>query len=292
MPNTNLRMIQRQQLGPSDEFFTPASTVELELSLHTEALRGHPILFNCNDWNHPGFLQCFLSHPEWGWAELIATGFTPNGQGVLARLKNNGGGASFEDFTVSELDGTGGWDTPECERLLDIPDVIVCTNPPFSQVKNFIPRLLEKHVGFAVVVPLFAIAYSKILPAFLDGRCWVGPTGELPPVFLTPSGKEEYISNARWITNLPGGEEQRRRLHTVPVLEPFDDDPALNTSRVADVPLDFGGELGVPITFFDFLSPNDPDWEITRFLGGPRQHGKKLFKRVVVRRKQQPSARL
>ncbi|MBT1162182.1 adenine-specific methyltransferase EcoRI family protein [Bifidobacterium sp. SO1] len=183
---------------------------------------------------------------------------------------------TVEDFQITELAGTGGFETPECQPLLDIPDVIVCTNPPFSRVKDLLPMLDQHGTSFLILAHMNAVTYNSVFPIVLEGRCWFGlsiHSGDRP--FLIPDDYPHVSNNlildqqgrtyakvtgVRWLTNLPAGLADKTdriadyRIYTPEEYPTYDSYDAIEVSKVRDIPTDYTGLMGVPVTFLDHWS--------------------------------------
>ena len=302
--NTN-RQLRAARKAKKDEFYTSRQVIEAELQWYRKDFIGRPVLCNCNDWPKDGFprsefVRFFMKKmASWNIPKLIAVGYQDSvgtlfeeGHGTLYVLENDGRPAdqpyTEDDFKVTELEGSGGFQTPECERLLDIPGVIVCTNPPFSGFRVFMGVLQAHHVGFLVLGNINAVAYKEIFPLFLNNQCWLGVSihsGDRPfyvpddyPLEAAGSGYDEdghpyiRVKGVRWFTNLSGGRVGKNELslegnyYTGHESEfpKYDDYDAINVNRVADIPIDYFGEMGVPITFLDKWAPQVDDTERER----------------------------
>ena len=295
--NTN-RQLTAARKARKDEFYTTKQIVEEELHWYQKDFQGRPVLCNCNDWPESEFVKFFMRKmASWNIPKLVAVGYEntvgtlfEKGHGTLYELTNDGRPAdqpyTMKDFKVIELEGSGGFETPECERLLDIPGVIVCTNPPFSLFRRFLPLLLDHHVGFLILGNINAVTYKELFPYFMREECWlgVGPSRgashfivpesyaeELKPGFYDPKTGTAKFGNIRWFTNLAGGRTNKNNLSLEgnyyrgheSLYPKYDNYDAINVDKVADIPIDYFGEMGVPITFLDKWAPGSGGFEIT-----------------------------
>ena len=345
--NTN-RKLTNARKARKDEYYTQREVIEDELHWYKNDFQGHTVLCNCNDWPKDGFprsefVRFFMRKmASWNIPRLIAVGYRDSygtlfeeGHGTLYELVNDGRPAdqsyTEDDFKVTELEESGGFETPECERLLDIPGVIVCTNPPFSLLRDYLPLLDRHHVGFLVLAPINAVTYKEIFPLFKEARCWLGVSihgGER--AFWVP---EEYADDSygfardseghayakvgvRWFTNLPSGRtgknelslEGNRYYGNESKYPKYDNYDAINVDHTQDIPEDYFGDMGVPITFLDKWAPQVDDIERERERererengfriigklnsgttepydhGQPRINGRNLYKRIIIQR--------
>lgn len=275
-----------------DEFYTTREVIEDELKWYREDFKGRPVLCNCNDWPESEFVKFFMRKmSSWNIPKLTAVGYRDTvgtlfeeGHGTKYELVNDGRPAdqpyTVDDFAVTELEGDGGFDSPECEQLLDEPNVIVCTNPPFSKAKTFLPLLVSHHVGFLILGNINSVTYRDVFPLFMANECWLGVSihsGDRPfivpedyPLEATGTGHDAKgrpfirVKGVRWFTNLDGGRIGKNELNlegnhyygNEEQYPKYDDYDAINVSKVADIPEDYFGEMGVPITFLDKWAPN------------------------------------
>jgi hypothetical protein len=212
--------------------------------------------------------------------------------------------------TMTLLDGDGDFQSPECVELLKQADLVV-TNPPFSLFRNYIALLMEYEKSFIVVGNQNAITYREIFPLIRDNKVWLGyNNGHF--WFKVPNSYEEKktdfkidehgqkwrrMGNICWFTNLDI--EKRHEEMTLfrtysPELYPkYDNYDAIEVSRTVDIPCDYYGLMGVPITYMQYYNP-----EQFEIVSDSRYHdgqdfsddinvinGKTLYRRLLIRRK-------
>lgn len=213
--------------------------------------------------------------------------------------------------TMTLLDGDGDFRSPECVELLKQADII-CTNPPFSLFREYMAQLIEYKKKFLIIGNLNAVKYKEILPLFMTDTVWLGcNSGHY--WFKVPSNYEEKktdfkidetgqkwrrMGNICWYTNLDF--EKRHEDMTLfrtysPELYPkYDNFDAIEVSKTADIPCDYYGIIGVPITFMTRHNPEQ--FSIVGVLnsGSANEYdfakailnGKQLYARVLIQRKQ------
>ena len=187
--------------------------------------------------------------------------------------------------SLERLQGDGDFRSVECRELLDSADV-VATNPPFSLFREFITQLVEYEKDFIILGNMNATTTKEIFPLFRDNRVWYGETirsGDrkfhVPdnyPLNAASCGVDESgrrfirVKGVRWFTNL---ETNRRHTpieltrHYSPEDYPhFENYDAINVGRTQDIPCDYDGVMGVPITFLDKYSPEQ--FEIVMLANG------------------------
>ena len=161
---------------------------------------------------------------------------------------------------LTELEGDGDFRSPECLKLLDEADIVV-TNPPFSLFRQYVATLMEHKKKFIIIGNKNAITYKEIFPLLKDNDVWLGC--ESPCEFSTPEGMTKKVNGlTRWFTNL---DIKKRHEELILVKKyaghedeypKYDNYDAIEVSKVANIPLDYDGVMGVPITFLDKYSPD------------------------------------
>ena len=280
--NTDLRRARRVK---ADEFYTRLSDVEAELSHYRGRFAGKVVYCNCDNPAESSFCRYFsrefgalglrglrATHPDGLWLEL------------------RGGGES-----LAGLDGDGDFRSAECRALLEDSDVVV-TNPPFSLFREYVAQLAEWGGEFLILGSLNAITYREFFPLLRSGAVRLGVNNG-PKTFDTREGPADH-GNVVWYTNLDCS-RRRGPLDLVREYSPerypaYDDYPAIEVGRVKDIPADYDGEMGVPITFLDKHCPEQFEivgldrplmqartGRVSRFrLGGAEQYA-----RIVIRRR-------
>ena len=158
------------------------------------------------------------------------------------------------------MEGDGDFRSEECLALLDEADIVV-TNPPFSLFREYVAVLMEHKKKFVIVGNKNAITYKEIFPLLKNDVVWLGC--ESPCEFFTPEGMTKKVNGlTRWFTNL---DIKKRHEELILVKKyaghedeypKYDNYDAIEVSKVADIPLDYDGVMGVPITFLDKYSPD------------------------------------
>lgn len=208
------------------------------------------------------------------------------------------------------LDGDGDFRSPECVELLKQADVVV-TNPPFSLFRDYMAQLMEYKKDFVIVGNQNAITYREILPLIRDNKVWLGyNNGHF--WFKVPESYEEKktdfkidengqkwrrMGNICWFTNIDIDKRHEDmtlfRNYDPEAYPKYDNYDAIEVSRTIDIPCDYFGVMGVPITFMQYYSP-----EQFEILGDSRFHdgqdfsddinvinGKTLYRRLLIKRK-------
>ena len=217
---------------------------------------------------------------------------------------------------LTKLKGDGDFRSPECVALLDEADVVV-TNPPFSLFREYMALLMEHGKQFLIIGNMNAVTYREIFPLIRDNKVWLGnKAGHF--WFKVPDNYEEKatdfkidehgqkwrrMGNICWFTNLDiekRHEEMTLFRHYTPEEYPkYDDYDAIDVKKTNDIPGDYFGVMGVPITFMQYYCPDQFDLlgefnhgQDNEFdLAVPSVNGKTMFKRIAIRRKQKGKAK-
>lgn len=211
---------------------------------------------------------------------------------------------------VTLLDGNGDFRSAECTALLDEADVVV-TNPPFSLFREYVAQLVEHRKQFLVLGDQNAITYKETFTLIRDGRVWLGVDNGGTKWFRVPMDYDiqtesrkkiengiKYISMGRvgWFTNLDHYKRHDKlplyKNYTPDEYPMYDDYDVINVNRVAEIPEDYVGVMGVPITF---LHKHNPDqFEILGIANSARWighecftliDGRRIYNRILIRRR-------
>lgn len=287
--NSNLSAAKRAK---NDEFYTQLTDIEKELRHYRKHFRGKTVLCNCDDPFESNFFKYFvLNFNSLGLKKLITTCYAASpiaGQQLsLFGLEGGGqhnkpykavvtkvydvtgdGGVDMLDVAelfksheneLTELHGDGDFRSEECLKLLDEADIVV-TNPPFSLFREYVATLMERKKKFIVIGSQNAITYKEIFPLLKDNDVWLGSTH--PKEFMQRDGTIKKFGNICWFTNL---DIKKRHEELILVKRytghedeypKYDNYDAIEVSKVADVPFDYDGVMGVPITFLDKYNPD------------------------------------
>ena len=176
----------------------------------------------------------------------------------------------MNDKNVMSILQTGDFRSPECVALLKEADIVV-SNPPFSLFREYIGQLMAYDKKFIIVGHQNAITYKEVFPLIKENKLWLGygfkggATHFYSPYEDTATAgnhKEDQIrvSGVIWFTNLEipkRNEELDLVCRYSPEEYPkYDNYDAINVGRTQDIPMDYKGLMGVPITFLDKYNPN------------------------------------
>lgn len=287
--NSSLQTAKRSK---NDEFYTQLTDVEKELQHYERHFNGKVVFCNCDDPAWSSFWKYFKGKfADLGLKKLVATHYESGTRSY--KLEYFGEGEPLKTF----LDGDGDFRSPECLTLLAEADIVV-TNPPFSLFREYVAQLMEHGKQFLIIGNSNAITYKETFRFIRDNQLWLGATA--PKSFKQPDGTLKTFGNICWFTNLEQKKRNeeltlfRRYLGNEGLYPKYDNYAAIEVSKVSDIPLDYSGVMGVPITFLGKFNPEQ--FEIIGNLGSYAPDGyslssaiyvsgNKVFKRIAIRNK-------
>ncbi|MCY4585700.1 MAG: adenosine deaminase [Bryobacterales bacterium] len=223
-----------------------------------------------------------------------------------------------KDIGEHPLEGDGDFCKAETIELLKRADIVV-TNPPFSLFREYVAQLVEHGKKFLIIGGQNAITYKEIFPLIKDNRMWLGYGFKNGNAYFKPSDHKPYASksyfdkttglvkfrNVKWFTNLDHAKRHEKlrlyKRYSPEEYPAYDNYDAIEVGKIKDIPVDWDGAMGVPITFLD--NHNQDEFEIiwTTDRGGdgmledmklphsrydaPVVNGKGLYKRILIRNK-------
>ena len=289
----NNRNLTNAKNAKNNEFYTQLSDVEKELKHYRDFFNGKKVLCNCNDDKWSAFFKYFsMNFERLGLKQLVCVSYNENGHGKKYTYNSN------IDFNVTELNGNGDFSSDECVELLKDCDVVV-TNPPFSLFRDFVALLQQYEKKFLIVGNGNAVTYKKIFPLIKDNKMWLGCSkgigGQM--CFIVQDDydgkyveeingqKIAQVNNAAWFTNIPHAKRNQPldlyKKYNAEEYPKYDNYDAINVNKTSDIPMDWSGVIGVPITFLDKYCPTQ--FEIVGLLS-PVVNGKKIYKRILIKK--------
>lgn len=267
------KSLSRAKNDKNDEFYTRLEDIENELYRYEEHFRDKIVFLCCDDPYESMFW--FYFHKKFaslGLKKLISTHYNEGKRSF--KLEYVGGNDdNIYAGKKTDLEGDGDFRSEECVELLKESDVVV-TNPPFSCARSFIAQLIEYNKKFLFICNQNALTYKEIFPLFKEGKMWIGYNK--PKEFYVPEDAKErknivrnsegrlvaQFGNILWFTNL----DIPKRHQPLDLVFYYEDEPekypsydnydAIEVSRVVDIPADYEGVMGVPITFLDKYNPS------------------------------------
>lgn len=251
--NTSLGAARRAK---NDEFYTQLTDIEKELQHYKSHFKGKVVFCNCDDPDWSSFWKYFTRNfVHLGLKMVVATHYAP-GQSSWKREYTGG-----EDWKGVEtrLSSDGDFRSQECVEILRQADIVV-TNPPFSLFREYVAQLVSHDKKFLIIGNNNALSYKEVFPLIKGDEMWLGVSPR-SMTFKQPDGSVKDV-NACWFTNLthPKRNEELLLFKTYFGNEPsyphYDNYDAIEVSKVGDIPVDYQGAMGVPITFLDKYNPS------------------------------------
>ena len=272
----------------NDELYTPLSSIVQEMRHYRQSFRDKTVYCNCDNPNSYFVIFFIIYFYNLGLKRLIATGI-------------GGSCIDFNGKTMKVCHIYGDFRSAECQALLRQADIVV-TNPPFSFFREYMQMLIDSGVQFLVIGPKTAISYKTLFPYLASGKIRIGHT--LPNVFIDPDGNEVNLTGlCRWFTNLDSDSSRPIQMFTAnyhpSLYQQFDNYPAINVDRTKDIPCDYNGLMGVPITALEGLDTSS--YEIVDLIARyavidhshdvkghqlTEVHGEPKFSRLIIRKRQ------
>jgi len=286
--NSNLHRAAKVK---NDEFYTQRADIEKELKHYKEQFRSKVVYCNCDDPFESYFFKYFAGNfKALGLKKLIATsyvkspivgtqlplfemkGLRPGGKEPIkievSEVKDldSDGAIDLEDIklllkddvnVVASLKGNGDFRSEECVALLEQADIVV-TNPPFSLFREYVAQLIEHGKKFLIIGNDNAISYKDFFEFIKENKVWAG-YGKVKE-FKQPDGTIKKFGNVGWYTNLNTTKRQENltlyKKYSPKEYQKYDNYNAVEVSKVSDIPMDYKGVMGVPVTFLDKYNPN------------------------------------
>lgn len=296
--NNSLHSAKKEK---NDEFYTQLEDIEKECIHYAKHFKGKIVLCNCNDVLHKNFtLYFYRNFKTLGLKKLIATGYKVDGE--------HGKVCSYdgEEWTMRILEGDGGYSTDECIELLKESDIIV-TNPPFSLFRNYVATLMKYDKKFLIIGNMNAITYKEIFPLIKNDEMWLGVSRngcgqmyflineDMPEAkgqIVVDGQKYQTIGSSAWFTNLDHNKRHEEivltKRYNEDEYQKYDNYDAIDVSKVVNLPNDYDGVMGVPITFLGKYCPEQ--FQIIKFRKGDDNkdlsvNGKCPYFRILIKHK-------
>ena len=315
MANVSLSNAKRAK---NDEFYTQLSDIENELKHYKSHFAGKVVYCNCDDARKSNFFRFFQKKfNDYGLKKLVTTSYNEDGHGsVLVYEGDTNGNGKLDDteIKVSELKGNGDFRSKECIELLKEADIVV-TNPPFSLFREYIATLVQYNKKFLVIGNQNAITYKEIFPLIKENKLWLGnnmvKTFRVPQVTnknceVLPNGEIiAKFGSICWFTNLDIKKRHEDLIlykkYTAEEFPKYDNYDAIEVSKVCEIPKDYDGIMGVPITFlyrynpsqFEIVGATESEgkgfsnglWDEKSKDAHSLVNSKKTYKRLFIRKK-------
>ena len=318
--NATNELLQKAKKSKCDEFYTQLSDIERELQYYKEHFNGKVVYCNCDDPQTSNFFKYFYQNfKELKLKKLIASCYKEQVIDLFTTETNSNGffyeytGDNGEKPTSSNIvyfRGDGDFRSQESIRLLQQSDIVV-TNPPFSLFREYVEQLIKYDKKFLIIGNINAITYKEIFKLIKENKAWLGInlgrgiSGFIVPEHYDLYGTEVRIddlgnrivspNNCLWLTNLETFQRHENILLTKKYIgheseyPKYDNCNGINVNKTQDIPSDYAGLMGVPITFLHKFNPNQ--FEIIKFRKGDDDkdlsiNGKCPYFRILIKNKQ------
>ena len=293
--NVNRSFLKEAKNNKNDEFYTQLSDIERELTHYKSHFKGKVVYCNCDDARISNFFKYFtLNFKALGLKKVIASCYKKQENDLLNLNVTGTEKAFFFEYTGTEkkhdivyFKGDGDFRSSESIKLLKQSDIVV-TTPPFSLFREFVAQLIKYDKKFLIIGNINVITYKEIFQLIKGNKAWLGINlGRGISGFIVPEHYDLYGTEARidengnrivstnnclWLTNL----DIVKRHENIPLTKKYwgneseyptyDNFDGINVNKTKDIPLDYRGCMGVPITFLHKFNPDQ--FEIIKFRKG------------------------
>lgn len=275
--NSNLHKAKNAK---NDEFYTRLSDVEKELMHYKDHFAGKVVFCNCDDPTWSAFWEYF--HKQFGvlrLKKLISTHYDKT-EPTYKMEYEGGDDENIEAGIKTPLEGNGDFRNAECIELLKESDIVV-TNPPFSLFREYMAQLMEYEKKFIILGNPNAITYKEVFPLLKENKMRLGNKSMGTDMyFYVPEDYKKWLlenkkegsaykiingevygkTQAIWFTNLDHKKRHEKLIlwknYTPEEYPQYDNYDAINVDKVAEIPCDYDGVMGVPVTFMDKYNPD------------------------------------
>lgn len=315
----------KARTAKKDEFYTQLADIEKELRHYRDKFAGKVVLCNCDDPRVSNFFHFFsYNFEQLALKKLVTTCYKNQNADLFSQndseraiyleytgSKKGGRVPDPEEIGIKHLRGDGDFRSGECIELLKRADIVV-TNPPFSLFREYVAQLIEYDRQFLIIGNQNAITYKECFKFIKEGKMWLGASihsgdrwfgvpHDYPltaATHKTDGDGRKYIKvkGVRWFTNMDYKERHEdlilyRTYYGHEKDYPrYDNYDAINVDATKDIPSDYDGVMGVPITFLDKFNPeqfeivgNEYDLNISK--GRAYVNGKRMYSRLFIRNK-------
>lgn len=283
MPNKT-EFLHKAGKHKKDEFYTQLSDIERELKHYKSHFKGKVVYCNCDDPRISNFFHYFsYNFEKLGLKKLIATCYKNQNMDLFSQNeseqaiyleysgdKNKNSVPDPKEIGIKPLKGDGDFRSKECIELLKQSDIVV-TNPPFSLFREYVSQLIEYDKKFIIIGHQNAITYKDIFKLIKDNKVWLGYGFNrncahfINPNYVDYASDADHregmirVSGVQWFTNLDISKRHEDLIlyknynpEEYPKYENYD---AIEVSKTTDIPMDYTGAMGVPITFLNKYNP-------------------------------------
>ena len=276
--------LQKAKSNKKDEFYTQLSDIERELKHYKKHFKDKVVYCNCDDPRVSNFFHYFsYNFEKLGLKKLITTCyknqdidlFSQNSTEEAIYLeyegdKNGNNVPDLEEIGIHHLEGDGDFRSEESIELLKQADIVV-TNPPFSLFREYVAQLIGYDKKFIIVGHQNALTYKEIFPLIKEDKLWLGYGFKGGAAHFINKHYEDYatagdhqegmirVSGVVWFTNLDISKRHEDLIlykqYNIEDYPKYDNYDAINVDITKEIPIDYSGAMGVPITFMNKYNP-------------------------------------
>ena len=328
----SVKYLHKAKTAKNDEFYTILSDIERELRHYKKHFKNKVVFSNCDDPRVSNFFHYFsYNFEKLGLKKLITTCYKNQNMDLFSQHdreraiyleyegdKNQKNVPDPEEIGIKQLKGDGDFRSRETIELLKQSDIVV-TNPPFSLFREYVSQLMEYDKKFLIIGNWNAVSYKEIFKLIQEDKLWIGInsnrnfSGFIVPKHYPLHGTEARIdengnrivstNNTCWFTNLDIAKRHEELIlykkYDPEVYPTYDNYNAIEVSKTNDIPMDYNGVMGVPITFMNKYNPDQFEiiWTTDRGGDGMLEHlkkphnrfdapvvkGKGIYKRILIK---------
>jgi len=330
----SVKYLNKAKNAKKDEFYTQLSDIERELKHYKKHFKGKVIFCNCDDPRVSNFFHYFsYNFEKLGLKKLITTCYKNQNMDLFSQHdkeraiyleyegdKNMNNVPDPEEIGIKHLKGDGDFRSKESIELLKQADIVV-TNPPFSLFREFVAQLIEYDKKFLIIGTWNVITYKEIFPLIKGNKVWIGInsnrnfSGFIVPKHYPLDGTEARIdekgnrivssNNTCWFTNLDNSKRHEELIlyknYNPEEYSSYDNYDAIEVSKTNNIPIDYSGTMGVPITFMNKYNPDQFEilgatesegkgfsnglWDSKSRVAQPLVNNKRVYKRIFIKNK-------
>lgn len=302
MKKSSNKKLNKASVVKDDEFYTQLSDIEKELIFYKNHFEDKVVFCNCDDPLESNFWKYFsLNFEHLKLKKLISTHYEtdkPSYKLEMVNVVDQTHNTSKLEIIKTDLKQNGDFRSPESIAILEESDIVV-TNPPFSLFIEFISTLIHHNKKFLVIGNKTAISYQEIFRMLKNDQMWLGANVSSGSMnFLRSSGETKSVGSY-WYTNLT----LSKRLEDLILFKKYygkeysypkyDNYDAINVDKTIEIPDDYEGSMGVPISFLQHHNPDQFEllghMSTTKIsdvnFGYPYINKKKKFARIIIKNK-------
>lgn len=241
--------INQAKINKDDEFYTQYEDIEKELIHYKEQFMDKIVYCNCDDIGQSNFWRYFhLNFTYFGLKKLIATNYSTIPGEAYKAVYDGGNDYNIFSCKCTKLEGNGDFRSEECIEVLKQAD-IVCTNPPFSLFRDFMRVMLDNDKQYLIVAALNCLSHQIVITLFTNNNIKTGYN--ILNRFLRPGNEYKDVC-CNWLTNIDIAihkELQLTNKYDSNKYVKYDNYDAIEISKLKNIPYDYTGIMGVPITY-------------------------------------------